>query len=47
MYTSSTDETFFETTSAVFVNRNGFHFIVSGSHSFGHTGISPPCDDRV
>jgi len=46
MYTSSTDETSFETTSAVFVNRTGLHFIVSWIHSSGNTDIGPPGGDR-
>jgi hypothetical protein len=46
MYTSSTDETSFEMTSAVFANRTGLQFIVSGSHSFGNTGIGPAGGNR-
>jgi len=45
MYPSSTDETSFEI-SAVFANRTVLHFIVSGSPSFGNTGIGHPGGDR-
>jgi len=44
MYTSSTDETSFET-SAVFANRTVLHFIVPGSHAYGNTGIDHPGGD--
>jgi hypothetical protein len=46
MYTNSIDETSFETTSAVFANRIGLHFIVSGIQSSGNNGIGPPGGDR-